>query len=406
MHAMAIAARIGHWRGAIVDLAQRVDRRLLPPVLEPGAMPWYSLFYAVFPLMPAIIPGFPRPDWALTLLAMATFLPLYFGFYWLRGWRRVGVLLAMCALAVALVPTNMFANSFVIFASVLSAFLPVRRMVLVFVLGQGALIAAMAAIDPRFEFVRVFATMNLLTGGLAAICNRFWINNACKNRALRLSQDEIRRLAQLAERERIGRDLHDLLGHTLSVIALKSELAVRLFERDGAAARREIADVERVAREALGQVRRAVSGMRSVGVRAEFANARLALSAVMVDFEYELDDVALHPETETVLALALREAATNVIRHAEARRCRATLARVEGDVLLEIRDDGLGGARSDGNGLAGMRERVLAAGGTLEVDSPAGGGTRLVVRVPFRAAPPPGAGAEPAGERPRLTVVR
>ena len=107
-----------------------------------------------------------------------------------------------------------------------------------------------------------------------------------------------------------------------------------------------------------------------------------------------------------MLALALREAATNVIRHAEARRCRATLARVEGDVLLEIRDDGLGGARSDGNGLAGMRERVLAAGGTLEVDSPAGGGTRLVVRVPFRAAPPPGAGAEPAGERPRLTVVR
>ena len=166
---MAIAARIGHWRGAIVDLAQRVDRHVLPPVLEPGAMPWYSLFYAVFPLMPAIIPGFPRPDWALTLLAMATFLPLYFGFYWLRGWRRVGVLLAMCALAVALVPTNMFANSFVIFASVLSAFLPVRRMVLVFVLGQGALIAAMAAIDPRFEFVRVFATMNLLTGGLAGV---------------------------------------------------------------------------------------------------------------------------------------------------------------------------------------------------------------------------------------------
>ncbi|HET7843076.1 MAG TPA: sensor histidine kinase [Xanthomonadales bacterium] len=395
------------WRESLATLARRINDRVLPPVLEPGAMPWYSLFYVVFPLMPAVLPGFPQPDWALTLLAMATFLPLYFGFYWVRGWRRVGVLLAMSAMSVALLPANLFANCFVIFASVLSAFLPIRRMVLVFVVAQAALGAATYAVDSTGEMVRVFGVMNLLTGGLAAICNRVWIHNACKNRALRLSQDEIRRLAQLAERERIGRDLHDLLGHTLSVIALKSELAVRLFERDATAARREIADVERVAREALGQVRRAVSGMRAVGMRAEFANARLALSAVMVDFEYEFDEVPLHPELETVLALALREAATNVIRHAEARRCRAVLRRSDGEVVLQIRDDGLGGARSDGNGLRGMRERVEAVGGTLVVESPPGGGTSLELRLPHRLPPPPAAGADEASsQRPKLAVVR
>src|SRR5205814_6582017 len=103
------------------------------------------------------------------------------------------------------------------------------------------------------------------------------IQRARANQALRLSQDEVRRLAQVAERERIGRDLHDLLGHSLSVIALKSELASKLFTRDSAAAAREIADVERIARESLGQVRRAVAGMRALGLRAELANARLAL---------------------------------------------------------------------------------------------------------------------------------
>jgi two-component system, NarL family, sensor histidine kinase DesK len=107
-----------------------------------------------------------------------------------------------------------------------------------------------------------------------------------------------------------------------------------------------------------------------------------------------------------VLALALREAATNVIRHAEARRCRAELRRAEGDVLLEIRDDGLGGARDDGNGLRGMRERVEAAGGTLDVDSPAGGGTQLLLRLPYRTPPTPAGADEPSPQRPRLAVVR
>lgn len=394
---------IGTPAGWLEDLAARA-RRLLPPVIEPGTMPFLSLAYLMFPLLPAVLRDFPRPNWLLTFVAIATFLPLYFGFYWLRGWRRVAVLFAMAALGCALFPANTFSNTFVIYANVLAAFLSLRAMVGVVVVTQVAMALAAATVAPT-KFVQFYVILNLLTAVTAAVCNRFYIATARRNAALRLSQDEVQRLARVAERERIGRDLHDVLGHTLSVVALKSELAVRLSERDPRAAANEMREVERVAREALGQVRRAVAGMRALGLRAEFANARLALAAVEVDFEYRADDLALHPEIETALALALREAATNVIRHAGARRCRADLGRDGEDVALTIVDDGLGGVRAAGNGLRGMRERVEALGGRLEIVSDPGHGTRLSIRVPYR--PQEGTEARPgAAASPKLAVVR
>jgi two-component system, NarL family, sensor histidine kinase DesK len=131
---------------------------------------------------------------------------------------------------------------------------------------------------------------------------------------------------------------------------------------------------------------------------------RLALAAVEVDFEYDAEPLDLHPELETALALALRESATNVIRHAQAHRCRARIARDGDAVLLEVRDDGLGGARADGNGLRGIAERAEALGGELELDSPPGHGTTLVVRMPYRPAPPESTAPLPA--KPRLAIVR
>ena len=366
---------------------ERIERRLLPPVLEPGAMPWMSLFYTMFLVMPLIIPGVPQPDWPLTILSLALFIPVYFHFYWARGWRRTGTLLVMGALAVALLPANPFSNTYLIYANVLAAFLSMRAMVAVWLVTQGVLAAAVIWLGLPEEKTQAILLMNAIPSTFAVLCNRIYIANQCKNQALRLTQDEVQRLARVAERERISRDLHDLLGHTLSVVALKAELANKLFTRDPAAAAREMADVERVAREALGQVRRAVSGMRALGLRAELANARLAMAAVEVDFEYRADDLQLHPELETILALSLREAATNVIRHANARRCRCELSRRDDRVRLSIVDDGDGGVSQNGNGLSGMRERIEQLGGTLAIESPVGAGTTLVIDVPFRAMP-------------------
>jgi two-component system sensor histidine kinase DesK len=233
-----------------------------------------------------------------------------------------------------------------------------------------------------------------------------------KDAALSLSNDEVRRLAATAERERIGRDLHDLLGHTLSLITLKLELSRKLFDRDVAAARREVEEAEKVARHALAEVRCAVTGIRATDLAAELASARLLLESSRVHLDYGELPADLPGDIERGLSLVLREAVTNIARHADASQARIELARERNSVCLRISDNGRGGIESDGNGLSGMRERVRALGGTLAFESPRGQGSRLRVVVPLpilrlvessRSAPEPsmaGPLTQPVTDRP------
>jgi two-component system sensor histidine kinase DesK len=389
----------GAWLDRLRYLRSALEARLLPPLMAPGESAWMPLVYLGFLFMPLAFPMMPAADFRLTFLAIAGFLPLYFLSFWQCGWRRAALALAIAALAPALMPANPFANTFTIYGVLSAVELPLPRALGVLVLGIAMLFGALLMVDSDAALFVTLLTVLISTTSFFAM--RFYSANARKQAALRLSQDEIERLAKVAERERIGRDLHDLLGHTLSVITIKAELANKLATRDPLASQAEIADVERIAREALGQVRRAVSGMRAVGIRAEFANARLALGAVAVDFDYHAVELGLHPEIETVLALALREATTNIIRHASARRCNAALAREGANVVMQVRDDGVGGALVDGNGLRGMRERIVALGGELSVESAPGQGTGLRIVLPYRA---PDSGA-PAGDGP-LTARR
>ena len=203
--------------------------------------------------------------------------------------------------------------------------------------------------------------------------------------ALRRSEDEVMRLARLAERERIGRDLHDLLGHTLSVVALKSELARKLIDHDVDAARREIAEVERVARDSLQQVRTAVSGIRSTELPAEIGAATALLEAQGIVVKCETENVKLPHDRETALALSLREAATNVRRHAQAKGVTIRVRKEPAEVVVEVADDGRGGRIIPGNGLSGMRERLSHVGGTLTLLPNKDGGTLLRASVPVAA---------------------
>jgi two-component system sensor histidine kinase DesK len=194
------------------------------------------------------------------------------------------------------------------------------------------------------------------------------------------AHEQAEHLAKIAERERIARDLHDLLGHTLSVIVLKSELAAKLAEKDVTRAVSEIRDVERISRDALAQVRDAVRGYRSGSFESEVRQAREALEAAGVQVEASLQPPQLTPSQESVFALALREAVTNVVRHAQATVCRLSLRRDGPYCELEIADNGRGGSLVEGSGLSGMRERVEALGGILERDG--SHGTLLRIRVP------------------------
>ncbi|MEN3539054.1 sensor histidine kinase [Microbispora sp. ZYX-F-249] len=198
---------------------------------------------------------------------------------------------------------------------------------------------------------------------------------------LREAQAEVARLAAAEERLRIARDLHDLLGHSLSLIVLKSELARRLGEQGSPRAAAEVADIESVARQALAQVREAVSGYRRRRLSEEIDGARSALAAAGVALAVRTRGTPLPEDLDGLFAWAVREATTNVVRHSGATRCEIDLSYGEEGAVLEIADNGRGGPYEPGNGLTGLGERVRAAGGELEAET-GKRGFRVRVEVP------------------------
>lgn len=188
------------------------------------------------------------------------------------------------------------------------------------------------------------------------------------------------RVARDSERERISRDLHDILGHTLSIVALKSELASRVIETDHRRAEDEIADVAGVARQTLSEMRIAIAGFRAVDPAAEVARACTLLEDSGIRATADVADVDLTREQEVAVAMAIREAVTNVLRHASgASKCTLCLAQSDGACTFEIQDDGAGGSAAEGFGLSGMRERVEGLGGTVNVDRTHGMHLRIVI---------------------------
>jgi two-component system sensor histidine kinase DesK len=227
-------------------------------------------------------------------------------------------------------------------------------------------------------------TVLVLLIGLGMVSVRQMINTITE---LHNAREEVARLAVGEERLRFARDLHDLLGHSLSVIVLKSEVARGQLERDPEQAAAAVEDIERVAREALRDVRGAVAGYRQTNLAVELAGAREMLESAGISVRWEESAGELSPEAETVLAWAVREGATNVLRHSEAREWMIKLERHNGNAVLEMLDDGRGEKASGngavlGNGLRGLRERVAAVGGEMEAQSMRGRGFRLAVRVP------------------------
>ncbi|QFR97995.1 sensor histidine kinase [Streptomyces tsukubensis] len=217
---------------------------------------------------------------------------------------------------------------------------------------------------------------------------------------LRQARATVAQLAANEERLRLARDLHDLLGHSLSLITLKSELAGRMLPARVDDARQQVAEIEQVSRQALVDVREAVSGYRRPSLAGELAGAKSALGAagIAADLPAQPPSRDLAPEREGVLAWVLREAVTNVVRHSGARRCTVTFAvrqTLDGPFLeLRVADDGEGPSGAYyGNGLTGITERLTAAGGALETGSVftargrRGTGFLLTARVPLGSAP-------------------
>jgi two-component system, NarL family, sensor histidine kinase DesK len=222
-------------------------------------------------------------------------------------------------------------------------------------------------------------------------------------RELREAREEIACLAVAEERLRFARDLHDLLGHSLSSITLKSELAGRLLPAAPVKAAAEVHDIEGVARRALREVREAVAGYRQPTLDEELSGAGEILEAAGISCEIERNVGVLPSDVDAVLAWAIREGTTNVIRHSRAKHCEIRVVQEGEEIHAEISDDGLGSTsegeetHANGSGLSGLAERVANfAGGEFEAKYLPEGGFRLRVRLPFRSDTD--ASARPASE--------
>ncbi|WP_327324618.1 histidine kinase [Streptomyces sp. NBC_01210] len=203
---------------------------------------------------------------------------------------------------------------------------------------------------------------------------------------LREARDVKARLAVAEERLRFGRDLHDVLGRNLAVIALKSELAVQLARRARPEAVDQMTEVQRIAQESHREVRDVVRGYREADLRVEVEGARSVLAAAGIACTVEWGEAELPGAVQSALGWVVREATTNVLRHGDARRCTISVRTADDTVVLVVENDGVteaGSGDAPGSGLAGLRERLSAVGGTLEAGPCRGGLFRLTARVPL-----------------------
>lgn len=385
---------------------------------KPGYRSPYLLVLIWLVWLPLIIPSFvkffqsslPLPRFIIGLLGAALFFIIYLAAAWHRARRFVATSslpwqteasewLTIAALAALSFGLTVFVGNewqalFFYTSGFVGGSLPIRRAILVavalalLVILAGWLIG-MAGLDIVQGLVFIPAVVFITRSVMWSITTSW---------ELRAAREEIARLAVMTERLRIARDLHDLLGHSLSLITLKSELAGRLVRAAPERAISEISDIENVARTTLQEVREAVGSYRQPTLASELQGAQEILTAAGIAYRYEGDEKNLQslPATiEAVLAWTLREGVTNVIRHSRAHQCTIRLTYERKAACMEVTNDGVKASADSlnlssttitgggGNGLRGLRERVAALGGRCESGLCGKDGFRLVVSVPL-----------------------
>lgn len=349
--------------------------------VAPWDRPEGHLIWLLFLLVPLMLGQ--GAKWGPTLAAVAVFIAIFYASFHRRGVFLWLSRASMLGLGVLLLPYNSFAHTFFMYAG-----MPGAR-------SSSTESVAIAAVTLAVSYA--YFTLNHLDGSYFAIVavliagtqiGVLWMRFNAAARARDESQQslvgkdaEIERLAKVAERERIARDLHDILGHTLSMIALKAELAEKLSGRDAGGAAREMHEVAEVARNALAEVRETIVGMRSLSLKEALSTVDRMFTAAGILVQKSETWPPFRAEVEQVLAQALLEAGTNIVRHAKASHVAIRGQGLKDSFQMIVEDDGTGGEIRPGNGLNGMRERLNAAGGALAIE-PSHPGTRLIITLP------------------------
>ncbi|TDW14936.1 two-component system sensor histidine kinase DesK [Kribbella kalugense] len=356
----------------------------------PGRWGWLAagvwLFYLAQPLQ-KIAERQDGVSQAIGFLTVILFAASYLGFFGilrrmarkhlLARWQRVGYLALMMTLCLLMIPTagQTALTGLVYIASVAMMLLDLRAaFAFVAILLAGAEISMRVVPGWSDDGTYGFA---IFLGALAVFGMRRAIQRSIELNATRKDMAD---LAVQEERNRFARDLHDILGHSLTVITVKAELAGKLIEANPTRAAAEVADVESLARAALADVRAAVAGYRELSLAGELVSAKAALQAAEVkpDLPTTVDEVP--EENRELFAWVVREGVTNVVRHSGAKRCTIKLSARQ----IEVLDDGKGptpGGGASGHGLVGLRERADQVDASVQVGEAPGGGFRLAVKV-------------------------
>lgn len=351
-----------------MNLLKKIHHRLVPCEADMGFIPYLSLAYLAIFFVNLYFDPVSGLRLVAVILALMMFLVCYFRAHWVHGEQLVVCIAGIFGIGVAMAQINFGASVFFVYAAVFCAQFKTHRSALgalIFVICSIGLFSAVAQQSSYFWIPAILFSfiIGLMTVHQAEVDR--------KNKALKLSEQQIEALAKTAERERIGRDLHDILGHSLSVITLKSELASKMIDKGIALdkIREEIKAVEELSRETLAQVRGAVVGYNQATIDTELLHAHVATKAADIQLITNIDALALTQDIESQLALIMREAITNIVRHASTEKAWVALKNHDNVIELIIKDQGSMTDYKENSGLNGMRQRIAKLGGEMHIET-------------------------------------
>lgn len=358
-----------------------------------GFFPYIWLIYLVFPVLN--FDGYSGYKLMAGYTLLLLFLVTYRQLYWSEekiytAWLGLQLLIIV-VLSVVYSPYNMYMGFFT--SNFIGWYTDIRQFRRALAVFTAVLAGLVLFYLPQLHGMDVFF---LLPFGVMMLVTPYGIRSMNRRRMLEKELDQanerIKEMIKREERMRIARDLHDTMGHTLSLITLKSQLIEKMVVKNPERAQAEAREIQRTSRAALRQVRELVSEMRAVSVAEELAEAEEMLRSAEITLEVEGDAAlpGISDLTQNILSLCIKEAVTNIVKHSHADLCRICIALLPGEVRITVEDNGVGvecagsgtGERRDGNGMKGMAERLALIDGSLTLGPGTGGGTLLTVTVP------------------------
>lgn len=325
---------------------------------------WVYLINLGFYLIPLFVQSKPTWQIATSLITLIPFIYCYFWAYRAPRKEAYKPILTMIAIGIAITPINTGSLSLFTFAGFFIGFNYSLRQAFYCLLGLAAMLALMCSLLDLHYYFLIYGSALIAGIGLFGIAER---KRLSAKLAEHRSQQEITQLATMLERERIARDLHDIMGHSLSSISLKAELAQKLVAKNKLEqANAELQELNTIARDSLSQIRQTVSGYKHKGLSSSVTYLCQALRDKGMSVTLKGDIPQLNPDVETHLILSLTELCNNIIRHSSASHCDIVFADTEGALSITVTDDASIATLSEGNGLTGIRERLAQFGGTLD----------------------------------------